>query len=432
MIAVPDASKELRCMELTNMFKRKVNMREVAVYTASSFIICIAFAVMLLFKQYSAFDTYMSFVIPLIIFSYGLYTYCSYHNSSIPLAFSVSTLNTIGFSLMCLISPDRIVTKHLVAMVASIIIFIAIQIAIKIIKPIPLSIICLVLTVAIYVVLNSQPEQNHAQAWLVIGGISLQLTEIIKLLFILSIGLVYSSGIKDSTKLIFLVIHLVIHSIFSLFINELGSLLILLIVGFMIQLLFGGKKQNIIMLILAGAGVAIAILLALNKDNLEDLKPIIEKVISRLTKTDPYQVNQAQKAFVSGGIFGSVKIIPVFASTSDFAFTSLSQNMGLIVASGSLILYISLLYLFSKEVAVLKLDTACVIAIISVITITTQSAYIILANIGLTPVAGVTTYFISDSGTGILIAYLLTILTAKGLSKERRDIDERAKRIIKA
>lgn len=421
-------------MELSykiNIFKRKVNLKEVAVYTASSFIICIAFAFMLFFKSYDAFDTYLSFIIPLMSFSFGMYTYCSYRNSSLSLVFATSTLNTIGFSLMCLISPEGLIAKHLIAIAGSILIFTAIRISFTKLNSATLSILCLLFTIALYMILTIQPAQNGAKAWLVIGGISLQLTELIKILFILSMGLLYSSNLKDSVKLFFLIGHLSIHTIFSVFfISELGSLMILFITGYIIQFLFGGKKETIILSI---AAISI-LLIVIFKDNTanEALHLAINRVIDRFKNSDPFQINQAQKAFISGGIFGSSKnsiYIPV--ATSDFAYSSLAQHFGLIVSCIFLTFYISLIYILSKEVISTKFNTNCIISIITVITITTQSAYIIGANLGILPISGITTYYLSDSGTGIVLSYLFTMMIINGLSKERRAIDERTKRINK-
>lgn len=419
----------------TNTLRRKINMKEVAAYTASSFIIYIAFAILLCFKSYPALDTYLSCIIPLVSFSFCMYIYCSYRNSSMPLVFATSTLNTIGFSLMCLISPEGLVIKHLIAMVSAIVIFIAIRIGITKFQTATLSLLCLIFTIALYLVLIIQPAQNGAKAWLLIGGVSLQLTELIKILFILCTALLYSSELKDSVKLVFLIGHLSIHTVFSVLINELGSLMILLIVGYIIQFLFGGKKQTIIISLVALAIVIIAVLLiAILNGNTqsEALQTLIDKVVDRFTRSDPFQVNQAKKAFISGGIFGSDKnIIYVPVATSDFAFTSLAQHLGLIVASVAILFYISLLYILSKEVVFVQFDTASIISIITVIIITTQSVYIILANIGLVPVSGVTTYYLSDSGTALTISYLFILLINNGLAKERRNIDERTKRIIK-
>ena len=427
-----------------NSIGRRINSKDILKYSFASGGVYVAVAVMLLLKSILAFDVFMSAVIPLLAFTVGVYFYSSYRNSNMSLAFVTITLNAIGFSLMCLISPEGLVLKHIVAMVLAIGIFAAVRFATEKINFTALLIIISVASVLLYLILVLMPSDNtdedggnNVRAWLVIGGVSVQLTELIKILFVVFLAVLYSSKMKNSLKLVWLLGCLVINTGFSAYIEELGSLLVILVVAYMVQLIFGCKKQTWILTALAVLAITTAAVLIFCTQitfSNETIQELIELVRARVKNSDPYQLNQAKKALVNGGLWGTTHADTIYVpiKTSDFAFTSLVQHMGLVVATITLVLFTGIIYLLSRNVNLSDINCNSVLAVVSVLLLSFQSVYIIMSNTGLVPLTGINCIFLSDGGTTIMVSYVLTLFIISGMAKERRNINERAKRVYEA
>ena len=119
-----------------------------------------------------------------------------------------------------------------------------------------------------------------------------------------------------------------------------------------------------------------------------------------------YQINKALIAIGSAGLFGrGIRNIPEYfpEAPTDFAFTLLINNIGLIGAVIFLIVYFYFIYLIINKY---YLNKKLILPIILLLMI--QFSINVLMNIGLLPIIGITLPFISYGGSS-LISYMILI-----------------------
>ena len=110
------------------------------------------------------------------------------------------------------------------------------------------------LAVLLYLVLLvAAPNISGTRAWLIVGSVSLQLTEVTKVLAVISFACIYSD--EDAVplyRLLYAVAALGVHGVALVVINELGTLVVISIIFVVLGMAFLPSAKGLIAVVLAG------------------------------------------------------------------------------------------------------------------------------------------------------------------------------------
>ena len=134
--------------------------------------------------------------------------------------------------------------------------------------------------------------------------------------------------------------------------------------------------------------------------------------ITNFLNQDGYQRNQALASLRSSKLFGRGELIYFPESTTDFAFTFLVSQIGIIPGIIFLIIY-SLLIIILNSIKTDKYIKGAFITIISF-----QFIINVLMNIGFFPIIGITLPFLSYGGSSLLSYIILITLILKKVSND--------------
>ena len=129
--------------------------------------------------------------------------------------------------------------------------------------------------------------------------------------------------------------------------------------------------------------------------------------ITNFLNQDGYQRNQALASLKASKLFGRGELIYFPESATDFAFTFLVSQIGIIPSIIFLIIY-ALLIINLKSI---KTDKYIITPLITIITF--QLIINVLMNIGLFPIIGITLPFLSYGGSSLLSFIILITLALK-------------------
>ena len=264
---------------------------------------------------------------------------------------------------------------------------------------------------------------NGSKCWLIIGPISFQPSEFMKIILIIIIARVLSKfrsrkNMKKEFKMLLVIFALVlIPSILTFLEPDTGVVLIYFTITISMILYRGiNKKWYLILLAIIGIiAIIFVILFFYKKDVLINfLDSSIFYRIDRVLnwqKQSGYQLENSIITIASSGIFGfGINNIPLYfpEASTDFIFTTFSSIFGLI---GNIIFLIFTIYF---DINILKIckkkikksDEYIVIGLFSMILY--QQIQNICMTIGLLPITGLTLPFISYGGSSLL-SYMFII-----------------------
>lgn len=282
-------------------------------------------------------------------------------------------------------------------------------------------------------------EIGGSRNWISIGGISIQPSELVKILFVFFVASMLSKK-RDFKQVVITTVFAGIHMMILALEKDLGAALIFFVV-FIMMIYIGTGKARYLLMYLGGGAVCVGLAFMLFKDRLFD------HVLIRVNVwKDPwadisgtgYQITQSLFAIGSGGYFGSgltkgsPNSIPV--SESDFIFSAISEEFGVIFA-----------------IALIVVCFCCFISFISISMRVRNRFYKTMAfgfsicyifqtflSIGgvvkFIPSTGVTIPLISYGGSSILSSLVMFSIMqgistienkeAKKIEEERRNIEE--------
>lgn len=288
---------------------------------------------------------------------------------------------------------------------------------------------CTVLLYLILVIFGVKP--NGTRAWIRLGSMSVQITELTKLLAIIHLGIVFSDETRtESLRLKCASGIMCLHAVCLFFVNELGTLVIITIVFFTLALTYisSGKKLLLlflafgVLMVLAYNFCSISNKLVMNGNDSKLLElgaSIYDKVHLRLEllvhpeTLDPYgagyQAVRASEALSISGWFGSTLERTVPVVESDYIFVYLCLRMGIVAGIGVILLMILILTSTSAcfnnhnrtEVAI---GMVCIVAIVVQGLLSSSSA------IGLIPTIGISMPLIGKGGSSVVIAMTTTMI----------------------
>ena len=248
-------------------------------------------------------------------------------------------------------------------------------------------------------------EYYGAKNWLVIGGLSLQPSELTKVCFVYAGASTMDRIMNKRNLILFIAYSVVICGLLALM-NDFGTALIFFCAFLIIAYLRSGSMGTIA---LACTALVFAGVLALR---------IAPHALSRFATwrhiwEDPYnsgyQQTQAIMCIASGGLFGlgpgNGFLQKVFAADSDIVFATISEEWGLLVAL-QMVLAISALGLFAIRTSRMSRSSfycigGCTAAGILLI----QASLNCLGTVDILPFTGVTFPFISNGGTSMIGAW---------------------------
>jgi len=276
--------------------------------------------------------------------------------------------------------------------------------------------------------------EGGAKNWISVGSISVQPSEIIKILFVLALASMYTAPYTEDIDGSFLQRHfndetgrqLMIMAVvyvnlgFLVLQREWGSAVLYFLIYFVMQYVFGTKKRilwaNILLACIGGVGGYMTMnhiqeRVAIWKDPFADAGDM------------GYQIVQSLYAMASGGFMGSglgqgsPDLIPVVKS--DFIFSAIYEEFGMLGATAVIMLFFLLVY------RGIKISLRCTNTFNKALTLGLSlmfgfQTFIIIGGVTkFIPMTGITLPFMSAGGSSLAASFIaLAILQAVSGRKE--------------
>ena len=256
-------------------------------------------------------------------------------------------------------------------------------------------------------------EQYGAKAWLKIGGMTLQPSELSKVCFVYAGASAMDRLMKKRNLIMFIAYSIVICGCLALM-NDFGTALIFFVAFLIIAYMRSGSVGTIA---LACTSLGFAGVIALK---------IAPHALRRFTVwrhiwEDPfgagYQQTRAIMCIASGGLFGlgagQGLLKNVFASDSDIVFASVAEEWGLLIACMTVVCVIALALFALRSTALARSSFYAIGACTAAGIMITQVALNCLGTLDILPLTGVTFPFLSNGGSSMIGAWgLLAFIKA--------------------
>ena len=252
--------------------------------------------------------------------------------------------------------------------------------------------------------------------WFVFAGFSFQPVEFAKVGLILMMAYIITHfGRRFERPLFFfgtLIVTLIMMALIMMQ-PDLGSALIVGSIWFALMILIGARKLFVVGLTMCGILLAVFACFFLLHDYQKDrittfINPEKDKLMAG------YNVYQSTIAVGSGKVFGrglgygsqsQLRFLP--ETQTDFIFSVIGEELGLVGVSILLILYVIILWRILLIIKNNTDDFSAVVASGVFILFLSQFIVNVGANIGLLPVTGVTLPFVSYGGSSLIMNLLL-------------------------
>ncbi len=340
-------------------------------------------------------------------------------------------LCTMGMAAIAAVKPGEM-TKQLIAMVLGITLFLCMGWALRDLERAKkMRYLAAIAGIGLLVVtLLFGKEYHGAKNWLLIGGFSLQPSELSKVCFVF-VGASTMDRLLNKKNLIQFIVYTIIICLCLAVMNDFGTALIFFVAFLLIAYLRSGSVGTIG---LACTALGFAGVLAVR---------IAPHAMKRFTNwrhiwDDPlgagYQQTRALMCIASGGLFGlgagQGKMYKIFAADSDVVFATISEEWGLLIAV-MLVVCIIAIGLFALRVSCIGRSSfytigACTAAGILLV----QTIFNVLGTVDVVPLTGVTFPFVSNGGSSMigvwgLLAFIKAADTRQGASFAVRQTKER-------
>ena len=345
----------------------------------------------------------------LLLIFYGLIKRSSFELETV--AFFLCTL---GMAVLCSIKPGE-TTKQLLALVLGIGVYLAVGWSLRDLERAKkFRYLAVVAGFGMLVVtLIFGTEQHGAKAWIEVGGMTLQPSELSKVCFVYAGASAMDRLLNKRNLILFIAYSIVICGCLALM-NDFGTALIFFVAFLIIAYMRSGSVGTI-GLACTSLGFAGVIAVKIAPHALRRF------TIWRHIWEDPYnlgfQQTRAIMCIASGGLFGLGAgrglMKNVFAADSDVIFASLAEEWGLIMAVLTVIC-VAVMALFAVRTTVLARSSFYAIGACTAVAImVTQSILNCLGTVDVLPLTGVTFPFLSNGGSSMIGAWgLLAFIKA--------------------
>ena len=332
--------------------------------------------------------------------------YCIIRRQSFEVETMAFFLCTIGMAAIATVKPGETV-KQLIALVLGVVLFLVIGWSLRDLERAK---VFRYLAVAagvgfLLITLVFGTEYYGAKNWLMIGGLSLQPSELSKVCFVFAGASTIDRIMNKRNLILFIGYSVVICGCLALM-NDFGTALIFFCAFLVIAYLRSGSVGTIALAITA-LGFAGVLALKIAPHALQRF------ATWRHVWEDPlaggYQQTRAMMCIASGGLFGlgpeGGKLQYVFAADSDIVFATVSEEWGLLMALMT-VLCIAVFGFFVIRTARVARSSfysigACTAASVLVI----QTILNCLGTVDILPFTGVTFPFVSNGGTSMIGAW---------------------------
>lgn len=257
-------------------------------------------------------------------------------------------------------------------------------------------------------VLLGKTDIYGGHSWIRVGGVSLQPSELFKPLMVVLLALNLSKQRPITRHFPFIGYLVTCIGIVILGLNDTGMAMILTCV-ILITFTLGGIKKRYLLIFVGAVIVFIPVLLTLKPHIAARFQVVIQGPFSDYEGAG-YHISQGLMLLVNGGMFGSganQSMADLFASSSDFAFVSLSSYYGFLFAFLVLGAY-AVIGLRSMLTAIrMHSRYRSLIAIGAGAMLVVQAVWHITGLLGLFPLSGITLPFVSAGGTSMVTSFLL-------------------------
>ena len=332
--------------------------------------------------------------------------YCLIHRKSFEVETIAFFLCTMGMAAIATVKPGEAV-KQLYAMILGIVTFLFLGWSLRDLERAK---VVRYLAVAagvgfLVITLLFGTEYYGAKNWLIIGGMSLQPSELSKVCFVFAGASTMDRIMSKRNLILFIAYSVLICGLLALM-NDFGTALIFFCAFLLIAYLRSGSMGTVALAITA---LGFAGVLALK---------IAPHALNRFSTwrhvwSDPlgggYQQTRALMCIASGGLFGlgpeGGLLQYVFAADSDIAFATISEEWGLLVAL-MMVLSVAALGFFAMRTTRVARSSfysigGCTAAGVLVI----QTILNCLGTVDILPFTGVTFPFLSNGGTSMIGAW---------------------------
>lgn len=332
--------------------------------------------------------------------------YCLIHRKSFEVETIAFFLCTMGMAAIATVTPEETV-KQTASMIIGVVTFLILGWSLRDLER--AKVFRYLATVAGVVFLVATllfgTEIYGAKCWIIIGGMSLQPSELSKVCFVFA-GASTMDRIMNKRNLILFIAYSVMICALLALMNDFGTALIFFCAFLVIAYLRSGSMGTVALAITA-LGFAGVLALKIAPHALQRF------ATWRHVWEDPlgggYQQTRALMCIASGGLFGlgpeGGLLQYVFAADSDIAFATISEEWGLLMAVMT-VLCIAALGLFTIRTARVARSSfysigGCTAASVLVI----QTILNCLGTVDILPFTGVTFPFLSNGGTSMIGAW---------------------------
>ena len=323
-------------------------------------------------------------------------------------------LCTLGMMVIASIEPTETI-KQLLAMVLGLIVFLTVGWSMRDLERAKkFRYLATVMGIGFLVITLLFGEEYHgAKNWLLIGGFTLQPSELSKICFVYAGASTMDRLMQKRNLILFIAYSVIICGCLALM-NDFGTALIFFCAFLVIAYLRSGSVGTIALACTAlGFAGVIAIKIAPHA--------LRRFTIWRHIWEDPYGVGYQQTRAImciaSGGLLGlgagRGALKNVFAADSDLAFASLSEEWGLLMGIMAVLCIVALAVFAVRTTVVARSSFYAIGASTAAGIMVTQAILNCLGTVDVLPLTGVTFPFLSNGGSSMICAWgLLAFIKA--------------------
>jgi cell division protein FtsW len=256
-------------------------------------------------------------------------------------------------------------------------------------------------------------EHGGARRWFIIGGVSVQPAEILKLAFVVYFA-AFAAGMKERMKsfkygFLPLAILFIVLGILLLKQPDTDNFLMIILAGTAIFLASGGRWKHILIIFITGV-LALGALAFTRPYVMQRITTFINP--SQNAQGSGYQIQQSLIAIGSGGMFGrgfgqsvqKFNFLPEPIGDSIFAVQA--EEFGFVGACTLILLYV-LFAVRGLKIASRATEPFGRLLVVGIVIMIVAQAFVnIGAMLGVLPLSGITLPFVSHGGTSLFITLL--------------------------